>query len=338
MRIVVWMLCAAAGMWMLAGCQRGAIEAKGNKEYLTVDFKEGQILRYKQVSNRQVELDFDPSHKISRGDSGRIQHISEKLEMVVAYSPVKVDESGFSTVEATFERVSPSRTTISGRGPSEKDAVMYLQGKSIRFIISPSGTITDPCGFEAMVKQLGREAFGGKGGGVKNPDMIQDFITLERMMWDAVSSIARPVEGVAVGQKWKSQLMAPMPMPMRVGRDVTYKLVGVEDVNGSRIADINSICNLSDRPLDAAVWPIPYSGSFQMRGTFGFLGGYKVLSLAGSGTERFNIDAGRVEKIEQQYEADVSAQMPFGLGSGPEGTPTPNMVLRQKLSVELLAQ
>ena len=163
-------------------------------------------------------------------------------------------------------------------------------------------------------------------------------MTLEWMMWDAISSIKKPAQGVAVGQTWQSQLMAPMPMPMRIGRDTTYKLERVEEANGIRIADINSVYTLAAKVPPLTVWPMPYSGSFQMRGVFGFLSGYKVLSLAGSGNERFNITAGRVERIDQQYETNVAAEMPFGLGSGSDTTPTPNMVVRQKLSVELLTK
>jgi hypothetical protein len=330
-RILTWMLCAVVGVSMLAGCAK--------KQLLSVDFKEGQTLRYKQISEREIKLDFDPGGKISKGDEkGRIQTTTEQLEMVVAYKAVKVDESGFSTIEATFEQVKPSRTSMSAHQPSSKDAVSYLQGKTITFTLSPSGMIIDPCGLGEMAKQLGNEAFGGKASsnGIKDADMIEDFLTLHRMMWDAISSIKKPATGVAVGQTWQSQLMAPMPMPLRIGRDITYKLEKITDVNGVRIADINSTDVLSKKPLPLTAWPLAYSGSFRMRGTFGFLSGYKVLSLSGSDSERFNIDAGRVEKINQQYEAKVSAEMPFGLGSGPESTPSPNMVVRQKLSVELL--
>ena len=59
-------LCAVF-MCCLAASERCARpEAKGKKELLSVDFKQGQILRYKQVSEREVQLDFDPAHKISK--------------------------------------------------------------------------------------------------------------------------------------------------------------------------------------------------------------------------------------------------------------------------------
>ena len=337
MRTVAGILCVAAGVCMLAGCQRGAVGERGGKELLSVDFKQGQTLRYKQISEREVQLDFDPGGKISKGgDKGRIQTTTERLEIVVAYKQVKADSHGFSTIEATFEQVKPSRSSLSGQQPSGKDALNYLQGKTITFTVSPSGIVTDQSGLNETITKLGEEAFGGKGKGVKDPDMIQDFMTLEWMMWDAISSITKPSQGVAVGQTWQSQLMAPMPMPMRIGRDTIYKLNRVEEANGIRIADINSVYTLAAKVPPPTVWPLPYSGSFQMRGVFGFMGGYKVLSLAGSGNERFNITAGRVERIDQRYQTNVAAEMPFGLGSGSDTTPHPNMVVRQKLSAELL--
>jgi hypothetical protein len=325
------------GVCVLAGCQRGTIGgARGGNELFSVDFKQGQILRYKQVSEREVQLDFDPGGKISKGgDKGRMQTTTERLEIVVAYKQVKVDSDGFSVIEAAFEQVRPSRSSLSGQQPSGKDATSYLQGKTVTFTLSPSGMITDQSGLKEMITKLGEEAFGGKGKGkgIKDPDMIQDFMTLEWMMWDAISSIQKPAQGVAVGEKWESQLMAPMPVPMRLVRDTTYTLERIEDINGVRIADINSVYMMGkNSPSD---WPIPYTGSFQMRGVFGFLGGYNVLSITGSGSERFNISAGRVENISQQYQMNVSARMPFGLGAE-ETTPSPNMIVRQKLSVEFL--
>jgi hypothetical protein len=324
-RIITGVLCAAVGAWMLAGCQAG------KRELLSIDFKQGQVLRYKQVSERDIELNFDPSGKFSK-DEGRIQKMKEGLELVTAYKPVKVDENGFSTIEATFEEVKVSRTMLSPHAAT-RDAVDHLKGKTVTFTMTPSGIITDYSNLDALVKRLGEEAFGGKTKGIKDPDMIEDFMTLEWMMWDSISSIKKPAQGVAVGQKWESQLMAPMPMPIRVFRATTYELKNVENINGKPIAVIDSTYKLDGNA--AANWPVPYTGAFQMRGTFGFLRGYKVLSLSGSGTERFDIDAGRVEQINQQYESSISAEMPFALGT-PETTPSPNLIIRQKLTAQLL--
>ena len=75
---------------------------------------------------------------------------------------------------------------------------------------------------------------------------------------------------------------------------------------------------------------MPYSGSFQMSGTFGFLRGYDFLDLEGKGEELFNIEAGRIEKYNQQYKVRVKASFPMGLSTNPLIT------IKQKLQMELL--
>ena len=78
-------------------------------------------------------------------------------------------------------------------------------------------------------------------------------------------------------------------------------------------------------------WPIPYWGSFQMAGPFGFYRNYKILSLSGRGEELFNIDAGRTERYEQQYELRLSASLLLPL-PGAE----PRITINQSLTMELL--
>ena len=92
-------------------------------------------------------------------------------------------------------------------------------------------------------------------------------------------AVERPAEGVAVGQTWRSQLSVPTPMVMRQARNVVYKLDEVRQSDDGPLAVIKS----SYTPADSAPagWPIPYSGQFQMSGTFGFLCSYEVLGLKG---------------------------------------------------------
>jgi hypothetical protein len=73
---------------------------------------------------------------------------------------------------------------------------------------------------------------------------------------------------------------------------------------------------------------MPYSGSFQMSGMFGFLRGYKVLRLEGQGEELFNIDAGRTEQYNQQYQMQIKASLPFTLGANPLITIKQNLTMR----------
>ncbi len=76
-------------------------------------------------------------------------------------------------------------------------------------------------------------------------------------------------------------------------------------------------------PADAtpADWPIPYSGRFQMSGTFGFLGPYEMLGLTGSGTELFNLKTGRIEQRQEKYVLRVRAGLPpLGIKANPRIT------------------
>ncbi len=74
---------------------------------------------------------------------------------------------------------------------------------------------------------------------------------------------------------------------------------------------------------------MPYSGSFQMAGTFGFLRGYKVIDLQGQGEELFNIDLGRIERRSQQYQVQLEASLPMGINANPRVT------IKQNLTMEL---
>ncbi len=76
-------------------------------------------------------------------------------------------------------------------------------------------------------------------------------------------------------------------------------------------------------PADStsAGWPIPYSGRFQMSGTFGFLGPYEVLGLSGTGTELFNLKTGRLEQRQEKYVLRVRAGLPpLGIKANPRIT------------------
>jgi hypothetical protein len=116
-------------------------------------------------------------------------------------------------------------------------------------------------------------------------------------------------------------------------RSAAYTLAAVEP-NDGKIAVINAKYGLS-KELAPRSWPFPYSGSFQMRGVFGFLRGYQVLGLDGTGSFKYSVEKGRLESMDQQYKVQVKAEMPFALGEA-STTPMPNMVIDQKLSAQLL--
>ena len=298
----------------------------GQKKLLTVDFKEGETLRYRFVSEKYIELNWDPSKKSYQKSKGGIDKSSESLKMVIAYTPVKVNPYGLTTIQATCESIKASNT---GRRSYGRDAVENLKGKSFTFTIDPAGRIEDYSQLENLIKETGKKAFRKKStqGRIKEPDMIGDFTATQWFLWDSISSIEKAVEGISIGQSWKSILSIPTPMVTKKARDVTYTLSEIRQTEKGQLAVIKSSYSLSDSVGD---WPMPYSGSFQMSGTFGFLRGYQFKDLEGKGEELFNIDAGRIEKYNQQYKVQVRASFPMGIGSNPLIT------IKQTLRMELL--
>jgi hypothetical protein len=322
---------------LLAGCgssergtgpvaDAGKVTTAG-RVFLTVDFQPGQTLRYKFTSQKNITVDWDPN---AAAKSNHVQEQSETFEMIVAYTPVEVDPYGVSTIRATVESV---RAVRSG-GPTARnfgiDAVESAQGKSFILKVDPRGKIVDGSELTALIQEMGKQAFraGTALGRIKEPDMIGDFITSQWFLWDAEASVERPAEGAAVGQTWRSQLSVPTPMVMRRARNVVYKLDEVRQDADGALAVITSTYTPADTV--PAGWPIPYSGRFQMSGTFGFLGPYEVLGLEGTGVELFNLKAGRVEQRQQKYVLRVKAGLPpLGIKANPR------IAIDQTLTMEL---
>jgi len=310
------------------GCETGAgirePSIKG-KELLTVDWQDGRTLEYKFVSAREITLDWDPTGKLTKSDNRTGDKSTESMEMVVAYTPAKIDPYGPTTIEATCKSVKVTRS----KGP-RKDAVEHLAGKTFTFSVGPTGKIEDYSQLDELLKEAGKKAFlpdTGRGR-IKELDMIGDFVSSQWFLWDSVSSLENPSEGVAVGQSWTSKLSVPSPMVMRKARDVTYQLDEIRQSEKGRLAVISSSYSIADSAFQS--WPIPYSGRFQMKGTFGFLSGYKLLSLEGRGEELFNIEAGRIEQYNQQYQMQLEASIPMGISV------KPMITIKQNLTMELL--
>jgi hypothetical protein len=323
---------------VLAGCE-GADKQKDpitikpeplkeGKELLTVDFREGRSLRYEFISKRDVIVDWEP--KKSRIGKGTIDKFTETMEMVVTYMPIEVNPYRLTTIKATIESVKATRSKRSGGQVTPRDAVENLKGKTFTLKVDAQGKIEDYSQLDELIKQIGEKAFrkGSRMGRIKEPDMIWDFISSQWFLWDSISSIEKPAEGVSVGQSWSSKLSVPTPMVMRKARDVTYKFDRIWDNVKGRLAVISSTYSLADSV--PAGWPVPYTGSFRMPGTFGFFRGYNILSLAGRGDELFNIDKGLIERYSQQYEMRLDAILP-----GPIGV-SPRITIKQKLTMQLL--
>jgi len=336
------------------------------KELLTVDFQEGQILRYKFISSRDIIIDWDPQKKQSRRGKSSIDKSSESMEMIVSYEPVEVNPFGLTTIKATCESAKIRRS----KNP-HTDAVESLSGKTFTFTVDPTGIIEDYLQLTALIEEAGEKAFQrdtGRGR-IKEPDMIGDFASAQWFLWDSISSIEKATDGVSVGQSWKSKLPVTGPMVMRKARGVTYTLAEIRPFDTSTklsagkpgavsnvepqsekgrpaVSEHSPRCGAEHRRGRLAVirssyspaaesvpdnWPpLPYSGRFQMRGTFGFLKGYKILDLQGQGEELFNIDAGRIERYNQQYQVKLQASIPFGIDVKPQIT------MKQNFKMQLL--
>jgi len=314
---------------VLAGCEPTDGEKKSSskgKELLTVDFKEGQTLRYKFVSSREITIDWDITKKESKSDKRTSDKSSESMEITMAYTPIKIEPYGLTTVKATCESVKVARS----KGP-RKDAVESLAGKTFTLSVTPTGKIKDNSQLDALLKETGEKAFRANTdkGRIKEPDMICDFVATQWFLWDAVSSIEKPSEGVTVGQSWKSKLSVPTPMVMRKARDVVYRLDEIRPSEKGRLAVISSSYQQADSTPNE--WPIPYSGTFQVSGTFGFYRNYQVLDLQGKGQELFNIDTGRTEQYNQQYQMQLKASLLLPLSGV-----NPKITINQNLTMKLL--
>jgi len=312
-----------------AGCRQadGKAELPGEQgELLTVDFQAGQTLRYKFVSSRVITVDWGTTAAKSRPGRPVSDKSSESLEIVMAYTPIEIDPYGLTTVKAFFESVKVARS----KGPG-RDAVQSLAGRTFTFAVGPTGKIEDYSELDALLKEAGKKAFRANtdAGRIKQPDMICDVIATQWFLWDAVSSLKKPASGATVGQNWNSKLSVPTPMVMRKARDITYRLDEIRPGEKGRLAVISSSYKIADSaPRD---WPIPYSGTFQVAGAYGFYRNYRVLSLQGGGEELFNIDAGRTEQYNQQYQMQLSASILLPLAGV-----NPKITIKQNLTMDLL--
>jgi hypothetical protein len=319
----------AVVLTVLAGCEPAAREKEllsEGKELLTVDFQDGRTLRYKFVSSREITINLDMTGKASKSGRSTADKSSESMEMVMAYRPIEIDPYGLTTVKATCESVKIARS----KGP-RRDAVQSLAGKTFTLAVGPTGRIEDYSQLDELLKEIGKKAFrtNTDRGRIKEPDMIGDIVASQWFLWDATSSLKNPSKGVGAGQSWKSKLSLPTPMVMRKARDVTYRLDEIRQSEKGRLAVISSSYQQADSAPRS--WPIPYSGRFQMPGTFGFYRNYKILSLEGQGEELFNIDAGRTEQYKQQYQMQLSASLLLPLSGV-----NPKITIKQNLTMMLL--
>ncbi len=312
----------------LCGCG-GPQKRPGN--LLVVNFPQDKILRYQMTSTRETTLELKSSS--SGKKQGQPQKTIESLELVMAYKPIKADPFGLTQIECTCESAKVNRDSSGGKHQTTGDAIENLAGKTFVLELSPVGKIEDFRQLEKVLFDVGTTAFDDsrKEMRVKNPDMVYDFVALQWYLWDSVSSVPNPSEGVRRGMAWKNtQLIAwSVPIPHPPCRITTFTLDSIKEENNQQKAVIKSAYQLSPKTVEN--FPKPYEGTFQMRGLFGFLRDYKFQSLTGQGEQIFNLTTGTVESDTQQY--DLVAQAAFLL---PLGDSVPYLTIHQTTTIKLL--
>jgi hypothetical protein len=315
------------------GCNGPAYIPKTG-EVFTVDFEEGKPLRYKFVSKRDVMLTWGSTKGMRGAEESLDDKSVESMEMVVTYNPIEVTPSGLIVIEAKIEPIIVKRTAPrSKRVKASKDAVKSLSGKTFRFKISPNGKIENYDELTALIKSAGEKSFrkrSGQGVTIKDADMISDFFVSQWFLWDVASSIAKPINGVEIGESWVSQLSLPTPMIMRKARDVTYTLEEILEKPEGRIAVITEKYSLAKTVPKS--WPSAYpAGRFMVAGKFGMLSRYQITDFSGSGKELYNLDAGRIEKYTQRYNMKINASLIWPLPGA-----DPKVTVKQTLTMTLL--
>jgi hypothetical protein len=252
------------------------------------------------------------------------------MEMVISYTPLEVNPYGLTTIKAACNSVKVTRSKGQSGRAARKDAVENLAGKTFTFTVGPTGKMEDNSQLEKLIQEIGQKAFREDKGQVrvKEPDMINDFIASQWFLWDSVSSI-KSTEGLSIGQTWQSKLSVPTPMILRKARDVTYRLDEIRQSQQGQLAVIHSSYKLAESVPKG--WPIPYSGRFEVAGPFGFYINYEVLDLQGEGEELFNIDKGRIEQYNQQYQMQLKASLQLPLPGV-----NPRINIKQNLTMQLL--
>lgn len=330
MKLILKITLLAVCVVSFCGCQ----ESKTSTKLLSVDFKKDKPLRYKFVSQRNIELTL-ASDKPSQKKSS-----NEKLEMVISYELMDVDIYGDSKIKATCESISASRSSFSKRKTSKPDPIETIRGKSWVFKVNPLGQIQDYEELNKLLQDVGDQAIQEQGKRkIKDEDLIWDFVATQWFLWDAVSSIEKPLEGVKPGQSWSSFLSIPFSQLLPYERAVTYTCVKPQNRDSKDHIAIESVFSLAPQEKDEQGkiiaklenLPNPYKTGFQQRGMFGFLRGYKVTGLNGNGKLVYDSKNARLLSDQQNYNAKMLAGFLFPLGDS-----LPQLNLEQSITIQLL--
>lgn len=318
MKLVVAVF-SVASLVFVFGCS----EPVANRTLLSVDFNQDQTLKYRFVTERNIDIHWDQSDDSSKSH----KRSKESVDMIMEYEPVEVDAYGITKIRAYCSKIKVEKS-----GSIKDDATRSLKKKSFVLTVGPNGKIHDRSELKRVIQQAGEKAFRRSDSNVKQPDLLEDFMATQWFLWDPISSIDKPARGLRVGQQWKSKLLVPNSMAMRTARDVTYELEEIRETDRGRIAVIKSTYSLADSA--PSHWPLPWTRRFRLAGQFGFFRsmfkGLSVLEVNGQGEELFNIDLGRTESYEQSYRFTMK----------PNASPLPGtdplITIKQRLSMQLL--
>jgi hypothetical protein len=312
-------------MMCFAGCQKSSLPSQDN--WLLVSFEKDVPIAYRMVSERETEIDLttsDPQKK------SRPQTTTEKLELVMVYTPVKVDPFGISILNAECNSAQVTRTGFSGK-KAPSDAMERLVGKAFSLNLTPTGEMADLKDLERLAAELGEASFSaGKNMRIKNPDMINDFLAMQQYLWTAGSGIPDQLD-LKEGDTWQVHQTIPWPVPIYPppGRITTFTLESIQtEEDLSRKATISSTYAMSETPFEEYVRPYE-EGKFQMKGLFGFLRNFQFKHIDGTGTQIFNINEGLIESDHQQFQLDVGANFMLPLGDS-----LPVLKVNQTISIE----
>ncbi len=305
---------------------------------LNVDFSEDKPLTYRFVTSRDVVLDL--AGEDAAKSAGKEQSTTEGLDMVITYTTMATDIYGNITVQAECKSVQLTRKSFTNRSETQDDPIGKLGGKTWQFVINSAGQIQDYSGLDTLVKELGAKAISDSGQRrIKGPDMIWDFVATQWFMWDAISSNNKMSAGVDPGQSWESLTSIPFAVRLPVERVVKYTIPADQDA-ANPLINIQSTYSFrgyeeKDGKLifNSAIpqMPLPYEGSFQTKGMFGFLRDYKAESLSGEGRAVYDLAKGILISDSQQYDMDMTAGFMFPLGNT-----KPVLKVKQTIEVQLV--
>lgn len=287
-------------------------------------FDPNTTLAYTFVSDRDIAIQWEPQAESENAD--RTRHtLTERLTLKMTYRPVEVT-SDHVVLRSTCTSARVRRTRLNGRPDLTRDPVEQMTGETFHLTLDRRGRLRDANELDALLKTLGQKAFRARGEmRIKDPEMIADVVATQWFLWDAIASM--DPNGVVVGDTWSSRLSVALPMVMREARDVTYTLAHVND----GIALIDSTFTHSQDKAPSG-WPIPYAGTFNVSGPFGFLRGFQLRHLQGTGQERFDLERGLSLGYEHTYRVELTAMTPFGFRV------MPKIIIEQTLTMTPTAQ